>query len=609
MKYYALNVVIYALLGLAVACGNKISLAGAVAPDPENPGALLPAIMRAYHSGRGQIVIPPGVYKLPEPRGGFYLSFNNMKDFRIIGKGVTLLRTDPTKGGIQFTHCRNVTLDGITLRCDPIPYTQGRIIALRNTGIPIRLVRICRGYRTNMASFTNITVFSARRRWIWPGMTPFHVHDIKRLGVRTFRIMQCSVPCKVGDWMVFRSDGRSDIQVNSCWDMHIGHVSIIGGTGYCFGETGGRGDNWYIDDSIIYPPKPQGARTSPILGSCADGFHSNSVRHGPNIIGCHFEGTGDDAIAIQGWYAVLRHAIRRNWVVEFPQSLGSDFCKAGDLIRIDTSHGSYLGSTYVVSKKLLNGYRPKQATSPQGTVGMAFNNSKFYAVTVRNVISQLTYGDRINDTNVDGAGFVIRNCVIKQGFSRGMILKADNGIIIDNIIDTCANGDIELLPELSWDESGSSSNILIEGNTISDTSPIYSDPAGWNEAGAVSILSNMGAARTSCNHANIVITDNRFVANNGINLLVSGVRNMLFSGNRFIKPMYRPDNRGADYHFGTSDLIWLQQCKNILLAGNRVIHPGPALKKLVGVGPDVSNVMGIKNGVKIAAAASALEHK
>lgn len=69
---------------------------------PDNPAALMPTIVRAYHSGAGQIVIPPGVYKLPEPSGGFYMAFEKRKDFRSIGKDVTLLRSDPTQGGIRM---------------------------------------------------------------------------------------------------------------------------------------------------------------------------------------------------------------------------------------------------------------------------------------------------------------------------------------------------------------------------------------------------------------------------------------------------------------------------------------------------------------------------
>ncbi len=264
----------------------------------------------------------------------------------------------------------------------------------------------------------------------------------------------------------------------------------------------------------------------------------------------------------------------------------------------------------MVNVKPLAGYKPRRPTALPGEKG-AFDGPRlnFYAVKVRRSIANSGFEDRISDTNANGSGFIVRRCVIQQNRARSMIIKADNGVIEDNIIDGSSMGGIEVTPEFWWDESGCSSHLLITGNTIEHVGYATANVPGLNEAGALSIFATTDAGAVSFGHNGIAVIGNRFIDNNGINILVADTRNLLLADNTFINPMRMPDNRGADYHFGTSDLIWLQQCKNILLAGNRVIHPGPALKKLVGVGPDVSNVMGIKNGVKIAAAASALEHK
>ena len=188
-----LNLFICILLAFAVGDCGQIAVAATAALSPGNPAALMPAIMRAYKAGKGEIVIPPGVYKLPEPRGGFYMSFNHLKNFRIIGNGVTLLRTDPTKGGIQFVHCRNVTLEGVTLRCDPIPYTQGRIIAMSRKKRFLD-IRINKGYQsdlTNPARFSATPlsiVCSAKTFRIKPGTRDIFPNKITKIGRRKFRI-------------------------------------------------------------------------------------------------------------------------------------------------------------------------------------------------------------------------------------------------------------------------------------------------------------------------------------------------------------------------------------------------------------------------------------
>ncbi|MGC9259052.1 MAG: hypothetical protein ACP5I8_03100 [Phycisphaerae bacterium] len=189
--------------------------------------------MLAYHSGRGEIVIPPGVYKLPESRGGFYLAFDHLKNFRIVGRGVTLLRTDPTKGGIQFTHCRNVTLEGVTLRCDPIPYTQGRIIAMSRKKHFID-IRINKGYQTDLTNPARFfvpgsfgMVFSPKTFRIKPGTKDLFPGRITKIGRREFSIITMSpfASIRVGDLMEFRDNGRPDVANIESRRMDIEHVT------------------------------------------------------------------------------------------------------------------------------------------------------------------------------------------------------------------------------------------------------------------------------------------------------------------------------------------------------------------------------------------------
>ena len=572
-------------------------------PGPKNPAALLPAIMRAYRAGKGEFIIPPGAYKLSEPRGRFYWSFDNMRNFRIIGKGVTLLRTDPTKGGIEFNNCRNITLDGVTLRCDPIPYTQGRIIAINHKKDSM-VLRINKGYQTDLTNPARFganpagTVFSPKTFRILSGSLDFSWGKITPIGPREFRCLHLSTLAfmQVGDLATFRSQLRSDILLLGCRAVCIRHVTIMGGTGFCFHEQGGGGDNRYIDDAIVYPPKPRGATVPPLQASNADGLHSNLVRHGPSIIGCHFEGMGDDGIAIHGWYAMLRRATGRRWVVLFPFGQTS-FFRVGDRLKLYDPHGGYLGRTRVVSVKPLKGYKPIRPTAlPRENPG-SFSGPGlwFYAVTVSHTIANSGFQDRISDTNANGGGFVIRNCVILNNRARGMIIKADNGIIENNVIDGSSVGGIEVTPEFWWDESGCSCHVLIEGNTIRHVGYATVYLPGWFQAGAVSIVAHTDTGNYG--HNGIAVIGNRFVDDNGINLLIADAENLLVSGNVFIHPMQKANHRGANFHFGTSDLAWLQQCKNILLAGNRVINSGPALKKLVGVGPYVSKAKGINTGI------------
>ncbi len=595
---------------------------------PDNPAALLPAIMEAYRAGRSQFVIPPGVYKLPEPRGGFYLSFGNMKNFRIIGKRVTLLRTDPTKGGVRFTDCRRVAIEGVTLRCNPFPYTQARVTAI-NAKARWLDVRVCRGYPSDLGNTRRFRMNLPPGPWIYRQVCGnfFNPHSYQRIagtmdtlfvksvriGPRGFRLHLSThssplvgQPVRVGDLLALQGRIHSDILFNQCSHMLVQNVTVMAGTGFCFHENGGN-DNHYIGDAIIYPPKPYGAKVPPLMASNADGFHSDGARHGPTVRDCHFEGMGDDGIAIHGFYAMLRRVTGTHWVVVFPWHYSSSFIQLGDRLKLYDRHGVYIGSARVVSLRKLPRYHPKRPILTSGYAG-AFSGppQTFYELVLNHPVVNARFRDRISDVNANGRGFTIRGCIIKDNRSRGMIIKADDGIVEDNTVEGCATGGIIVSPELfGSDEAGSSCNLLIEHNTIKHVGYAIVWLPGTYQAGALSITANVnGPKRYSMDlfgHHDIAVIGNRFIDNDGINLLVTDTTDALISGNTFTGAMRRLDNRGAEV-FGnaaSSSLIWLQQCNNVLLAGNRVMHPGSALKKLVGVGLNVGGVKGIRNGVII----------
>lgn len=593
----------------AISAGSAAAQSKLLGPD--NPGELMPAIMHAYHSGAGQIVIPPGVYKLPEPTGGFYLAFEHLKNFRIIGKAVTLLRADPTKGGINFTDCCNVTLDGITLRCDPIPYTQGRILKV-NRQQHFLDVRINAGYQvdlTNTSRFSSepsgCTIFNPQNFRIMSRTQDINSSKVTKIGAREFRIYAHKTKpflgsARVGELLAFRSLIREDIALDGCSDMCIQNVTIMAGTGFCYHEIGGGGNNRYINDSIVFPPKPPGATIPPLKASNADGLHSSMARHGPTVIGCHFEGTGDDGIAIHGTYSMLQHAVGRHWIVLLPWHLKS-YIQSGDLLKLYNQHDGFLGRARAVTVTPLADYQPKRIPA----INMGFDGKPpqyCYSVIVNRPIAGARYADRISDTNANGSGFIVRNCVIEHNRARGMIIKGDNGVIENNIINGSSVGGIEVAPEFWWNEAGSSCHLLIEGNTIEHVGYATLNLPYCFQAGAMSIAAHSTSRTAAFDHSGIAIIDNRFVDNNGINLLLADTQDVLVSGNRFINPMRNANNRGTGFHFDASNLIWMQQCKDVLLADNHVVNPGAAMKKIVGVGAQVRAIKGANTGFVVHAA-------
>jgi hypothetical protein len=303
---------------------------------------------------------------------------------------------------------------------------------------------------------------------------------------------------------------------------------------------------------------------------------------------------GDDGIAIHGSYFMLQHATHHRWVVLIPWS-NVGLLRVGDKLKLYGGHGGFMGRTYVKAVRRLPDFRPKRGPIPN----MAFTGTRrrYLVVTVSNSVADAAYGDLVDDTNADGSNFVVRDCVVGSNRGRGILIKADDGIIKGNLIHRTAMCGINVTPEFWWDESGASCRLLIVDNTIRRVATMDWWGPGWIKAGALNITSDPNPnLHSPFAHQDLVVAGNRFVDDNGTNLLIADSQNAVVADNLFFHPM-----QGAEYGGAASEslsLIWLRQCKNILLAGNRVIGAGPAMKKLVGIGSGVARIEGVKIGVK-----------
>ena len=89
-----------------------------------------PLVRAALERGEKRIVIAPGVYRLsPEAGQNVIWTLSDVQDVEIIADGVTLIGTKLTRA-LQIDHCRNVTLQGLKVDYDPLPFTQGTVVAV-----------------------------------------------------------------------------------------------------------------------------------------------------------------------------------------------------------------------------------------------------------------------------------------------------------------------------------------------------------------------------------------------------------------------------------------------------------------------------------------------
>ncbi|MEX0986620.1 MAG: hypothetical protein WD052_04010 [Bacteroidales bacterium] len=581
--------------------------------SPQNPESFQSGIIQAYEAGKKQVVIPSGVYRLPEPDRGPYMIFNDMVDFEIDARGVTLLRTDPTRGCIVFNNCRNVRIRGVTLLNETPPFTQGTVVGIDPNGDWYD-VRIDKGWpanfddpRTGVASPRG-TIFDPETSQYKTGTKDCFFSKVERQGTDRFRLFFAANqkldpkthPAVVGDWIAFRGRGETDIAINECSEMFIDGVTILSGGGFCIHETGGEGGNRYTY-TVTYAQAPAGADKRPLMACNADAFHSRSMRKGPILENCLFEGMQDDGIPIHGSFALVAEGNGSQLTVS-----GGKYLRIGDPVCFYDTNGSFVGEAKIIS------IAPREEFMPESPItNHRFTRNKDFIQVTINKHLQLGFQYLVSNPAANGSGYIIRNNIIRNHRARGMLLKAENGLVEDNIIEGSTIGGIILSPEIWWNEAGFSRNIIIRNNIIRHTG--YSTVGSSDhQSGALTISGGGGEpdqivpvyqdpkiAGLRPGHRNILIENNTFEDCDGVNLMIAVAKDVIVKDNKFIRPQQELSHRGKPSGVDPTALIWVFNSENVHFEGNTVADVGAFGEKMIMVNDFSEKISGIKDGVTV----------
>lgn len=418
-------------------------------------------ILAAYKAGLPSVTIPAGVYRL-DPQPSYDINLYNMSNFRIVADGVTIVNTDPTRGEIVLGGDRNITIDGgvngLTLRHETPTFTQGVIVA---EGPGTFDVQIDAGYPALAGAHPIGFFYDGTTRTPKIGAADCYFSTVTQAGSLyhlTYSVTgsRSMAPVLVGDLVAFREPNPpKDVSIGNCSGITLKGVRVENG-GYAFYENAGDGGNVYSGISVGYAAPPAGATSSPLLSSCADSFHSSEMRVGPTITGSTFVGGGDDAIAIHGFFATVTAVSGSDVTVTYTGN--ATFALINDPIRL---YG-VIGDSYVTAVTKLS------------------NTS--YKVTLGSTLA-VQVGSLLSNPNVCGRGYVLSGNTILNNRARGMLLKADDGLVSGNSISGSTIAGIVVAPELKWNEGGYAVNVRIENNVIRNTGYSTYGGSDWQRSG------------------------------------------------------------------------------------------------------------------------------
>ncbi len=581
---------------LSAACQGAAPSAVTVG-DPHNPTALQSAITDACKAGAKRITLTPGTYLLPRGTDGAGLSFRDLKDVEIDARGVDLSLIATDQDAVDFINCQRVVFRGAAIHFS-VPHTgQGKVLAVGEDADGVFYdVQLDAGYPQD-AAFKACAMLVGNTHHFRPGTGDFGAKRITPLDAPgKERIHWNGVPkgntwgAVPGDYVVCRGPGGMMLHAIGCARCTFQDITIYWSGCFAYFDTDGGSANRYLHDTLTYGPAPPGATNRPLLSETADAFHCPGALVGPDIENCTFEGMLDDGIAIHGSYNQVAQA-NANTLIVGNRWDRNEFAP-GDPIRIQNDQSGLLVDAKVTA------VAPAQFTPAQPSRYGAFKDALHYFTLTLDRPVNAPFDSLASDPAHSGAGFKIIGCTIRNHRARGMLLKADNGLVKNNTVDGSTIAGIVVSPETYWGEAGYSRNVTIIGNTIRHTNYAMTGP-WYPQAGALTIM-----GEGSMGQRNIQIRGNTFEDINVANIEVRWADGVTIQGNRFLRPHGSASAAGAvgkDHGVDPLAVIWIGDSKNVTLSGNWVRSPGTLAGPLLVVAPTASGIIGQERGIQTAA--------
>ena len=574
------NPVIRPFLQLACLAATSVLLLSSCRKGGENhPVAVLPekvvlvdqsADLRALinaelAAGKKRIVIPSGRYRVSSDKG-YHLQFKNLSDVEIIADQVEMVCTS-TVQALLFDHCSNVTLRGLVVDYDPLPFTQGKIIAIAADKSSMDF-EVAEGYPESKLE-ERIQIYDPATGELRRGDASWK-QEIQSLGERRYRVEKDHYRFdplhdteQVGDILVTNNHfgvHRSPhaVELKDSKGVHLEDITLYASP--CFGFLeydcdGNRYTRCKVDrrDSADDPVK----RALPRMRSLnADAYHSKDAIRGPAIIGCKAYYQGDDCVNINGKYHYVSGSRGRLLRIAV---FGKPTILAGDPVEFLPNSGPRPPDAVALKvepdpmpitedeKALIS----KLSLDSRIRTALLSGENRFYTLTLDRDIT-LPDGSVVCCPLRIGNGFVVKDCDFGQNRSRGILIKANKGEVASNRIVKSRMAAVLISPEFYWMEAGSASDVVVKDNFIEGClqTPIQILAPGGN-----------GQTLPSGAHRNISITGNRMADCVWPIIRVTSTSGLIIKGNKYpeIPPAWQPASPGGRIPVA----IELEQCENV----------------------------------------------
>jgi hypothetical protein len=549
--------------------------------------ALIPKIMQAIASEVSQFVIEPGHYRFSPDFLSQPVLIDQAADFKIVANDVTFWIEKPDGALLTITNSRNITIKGLTIDYDPLPFTQGTIVGLHPETKAI-LIEIDNGFPSPLDAHIGPAIEAGRKSRINiytpEGVLRDNIRDdwvsgFERLTSGAWKmIMQggwnfrqpaaALTPYKLGDKVVIPVRAGSLFGVRNSESVIFDQCTVYAAGGMVFSATDGIGNHVFNQVNII--PRPGTGR---LMSAVADGIHSYNSEIGPVINECRLENLGDDAVAIHGFFGIAFKNQQASNVIEVVNPMVYNYREGMELEFYGFWDMDDYGSATIEDVEVLSGHEASSRVESfradyerRGNRLRTFPNQVVYRIRLSKPVALPDDALMVNNDFVS-AGFRVTNNRIRNILPRGILVKSANGIISGNDIAYVGHAGIALLSEADyWLEGPFNRNILIESNKVDHACISINSRMQPEAMGAIYVNVQKNADFTGKHMVKDVTIRNNLISNSGTpGISMNSAQGMIVENNIITNPvMLKPVNNIN--HYG----IYVGCCKDLHIEGNQI---------------------------------------
>ncbi len=478
-------------------------------------------------SGTREIVIPPGCYRVV-PQNREHLLLRGLKDVTIIADGVEMVCTETTRA-ITIEDCTNLTLRGLSIDYDPLPFTQAVITAISEDKSRWE-VEFLAGYPEPGDTTGSVEIFDPSTNRL-KGRVTYYGTRTQSTGPRKGTVQKSGNQAifaneAVGDLVVIKTSHAPGgeiphaIMSTASTNLTFENVTLFAANSFGFFENGCDGSK-YLGCRVERrtPASDPVRRSHPRVRSLnADAYHSKNAQRGPQYERCVAFHMGDDAIAINGDFHMVMGGEGSQLRVLAKHRMTM---QAGDEVQIFEYDGTRLANRKILS------IEPEGSRDEADNAFLAKQNmndrlrdtalKEAYRVVLDEPVD-VPVGTLICSADRIGNGFAIRDCHLGFNRSRGILVKSGRGEITGNHLEGSAMTAILVSPEYWWLEAGLSDDLVISGNKISD---------GGGMGIAVVAVGGNGSLAPSGAFRNIIVRDNQIQGGASPGMLLASIEGLV----------------------------------------------------------------------------------